>query len=1174
MKLTIDFETRSCINLKDCGAWVYSEDPTTDIMCLAVKEDDKPGRIWVNPKLEARLPSDHELPLITLDEIASLAQKAEQIESHNLEFERSLWQNCFSKKYGIPMLPLDKLRCSLAKASYHSLPRGLGELCKVLGVEVQKDDVGAAIMRKMCRPKKLVRAEWKPFEDQYSIPWKDLKEMQAALYDTIAYGWHHVEDWEWRNVIDATAIIHWHEDPDDILALCRYCLQDVEAEHAASKALADLPARELRVWQMDQEINARGLNTDTELAHKMVAMVEQHTADLLDDLATITNGEVQSPRQTAKFKAHVNKSLPDDLQLADVKASSVLAALKDLRVQGEARRLLEIRRSLALSSVAKYEAILNRASMDGRVRGSILYHGAGTGRFSGRGIQPHNFPRGKFKDPEPAIEMVLMDDVEGVKAYWGDPMAVASTCLRGVLTPGEGKEFTCADYSNIEGRGVAWLAGEEWKVESFRAYDKGEGEDNYKLAYSRAFNIPVESVTSDNRQIGKVMELACLAGGTKVLTLRGWVPLAEVTCCDAVWDGVEWVLHDGVIHRGKKECMYMAGVNLTPDHQVLMDASGSFAPAQYVLGGHVPWHTAFATGRALAPSGMRGDRAAGDAPETGRVDVYDLANCGPRNRYMILTTCGPLIVHNCGYQGGVGAFQSMAAVYGVKVPDDQAAELVKLWRQAHPMVVALWYSLEEAALMAVAHPGKAYSYRSIAYKLSQDGRFLLCRLPSGRLLHYPFPALEEAEMPWGETKRVVTYMATDSQTGKFVKSKGYGGLFTENCFTADTKVVTDSGIKPISEVLPSDRVWDGLEWVCHDGVAAQGRKEVIEWQGTRVTPEHRILVGNMWISVIDLDDRAEQEALKLGRCLAPSQLSRFLAEGTTERQYADVPAVENTRQKPELSSGEKPEPARIVPTESAGTPCNCSPICSQIGTLRKCGCGGTPAFYQGATLQAAPRTQTTAGEGLRCTSRGEWIEENSSFTQKPCRDGMNTASILTGLTTTETTNPETSELLTEKSTPETDEKPRSSSTKENDCPSWSSGKRIAQNGEATTPSSTTCKKGGAETKLPKYTGLEEVYDLVNCGPRNRFMILADAGPVIVHNCVQALSRDVMVEGMFRVEEHGYPVVLTVHDEVLSEHPVGHGSVEEFGRLLSVVPSWADGLPVAAAGWRGTRYRKG
>lgn len=855
MKLTIDFESRSCISLKDCGEWVYSEDHTTDIMCLAMKADDALGVIWINPALRAKLPDGHGLSLVELDVVADLVNKSDEIECHNAAFERAMWQNCFSRKYGVPMLPLDKLRCSLAKASYHSLPRALGELCKVLGVEVQKDDVGAAIMRKMCRPKKLVRAEWKPFEDQYSIPWKDLKEMQASLYETIAYGWHHAKDWEWRNAMDADALIHWHEDPDDILALCRYCLQDVEAEHAASKALADLPARELRVWQMDQEINARGLNTDTELAHKMVAMVEQHTADLLDDLATITNGEVQSPRQTAKFKAHVNKSLPDDLQLADVKASSVLAALKDPRVQGEARRLLEIRRSLALSSVAKYEAILNRASMDGRVRGSILYHGAGTGRFSGRGIQPHNFPRGKFKDPELAIEMVLMDDVEGVKAYWGDPMAVASTCLRGVLTPGEGKEFTCADYSNIEGRGVAWLAGEEWKVESFRAYDKGEGEDNYKLAYSRAFNIPVESVTSDNRQIGKVMELACLAGDTEVLTLRGWVPITEVTGCDAVWDGVEWVDTDGVVSRGKQECINLEGVGITPDHFVYV-GQGGWAQAGDVSASRCLSAAALNTGSDLAPTlRCRGNRKGAPSDTGGLVPVFDLVNCRPRNRFMVLTEQGPLIVHNCGYQGGVGAFQSMAAVYGVKVPDDQADELVKLWRRAHPMVVALWYSLEEAALMAVAHPGKAYSYRSIAYKLSQDGRFLLCRLPSGRLLHYPFPALEEAEMPWGETKRVVTYMATDSQTGKFVKSKGYGGLFTENC-------------------------------------------------------------------------------------------------------------------------------------------------------------------------------------------------------------------------------------------------------------------------------------------------------------------------------VQALSRDVMVEGMFRVEEHGYPVVLTVHDEVLSEHPVGHGSVEEFGHLLSVVPSWADGLPVAAAGWRGTRYRKG
>lgn len=110
--------------------------------------------------------------------------------------------------------------------------------------------------------------------------------------------------------------------------------------------------------------------------------------------------------------------------------------------------------------------------------------------------------------------------------------------------------------------------------------------------------------------------------------------------------------------------------------------------------------------------------------------------------------------------------------------------------------------------------------------------------------------------------------------------------------------------------------------------------------------------------------------------------------------------------------------------------------------------------------------------------------------------------------------------------------------------------------------------------MPKYTGLEEVYDLVNCGPRNRFMILADAGPVIVHNCVQALSRDVMLEGMFSAENAGYGIVLTVHDELLSEHPKGFGSLEEFCDLISFNPPWAPGLPIAAAGWRGDRYRKG
>ena len=157
------------------------------------------------------------------------------------------------------------------------------------------------------------------------------------------------------------------------------------------------------------------------------------------------------------------------------------------------------------------------------------------------------------------------------------------------------------------------------------------------------------------------------------------------------------------------------------------------------------------------------------------------------------------MAHNCGYQGGVGAFQTMAGTYGVRVPDEQAQELVTRWRESHPNVVALWYGLEEAALMAVGHPGKAYKYRDTAYKMSRDGRFLLCRLPSGRLLHYAFPELREEQMPWGAMKTVVTYMGIDSTTGKYVRNKAYGGLLAENVTQAVSRDVMVDGMFRVEE---------------------------------------------------------------------------------------------------------------------------------------------------------------------------------------------------------------------------------------------------------------------------------------------------------------------------------------------------------------------------------------
>lgn len=677
MKLTIDFETRSAVDLKSCGAWLYSEDETTSIICLALKVDDQAPRIFVSQDLfwvmaQAGLQVASTLPLISKPEVEKLVAQADIIEAHNAEFETAMWLNCLTPKYGFAPLPLEKLRCSLSKASYHSLPRGLGDLCKVLNVEIQKDSEGHKLMLKLCRPKRLIRAELEPLAAEYGTDWKTLKAMQGELYERLAKGFQRF-DWPYGGVGPAKprvpwdALLHWHEDPNEILRVCQYCLTDVEAEHAASEAIADLPERELRAWQLDQRINARGLGTDPALVEGALALIEEYSSRLLDELATITNGEVQTPKQTAKYLERINANLPEEKHLANIQAATVQAALTDEEIQGEARRLLEIRKALGLSSTAKYEAMKDRASKDGRIRGSLLYHGASTGRWSGRGIQPQNLPRGKIKDVKLAVELMRDAELDMVIDMWPNPMVVASSCVRGVFVPAPGHEYTCADYSNIEGRVVAWLAGEEWKLQAFRDYDtiigtdeRGKpirkGHDLYKLAYAKSFGIPVEAVTDDQRQIGNVEELSL------------------------------------------------------------------------------------------------------------------------------------------GFQGGEGAFGGMAKNYGVNLPTNVIKDTIAGWRQAHPMVCALWYGLDEASILAVCHPEKAFGYRGLAYKMSRCGRFLLCKLPSGRLLHYPFPQMEPAEMPWGEVKSVVTYYGVDSTTGKWVKSKLYGGLATENATQAMARDIMLEGM--------------------------------------------------------------------------------------------------------------------------------------------------------------------------------------------------------------------------------------------------------------------------------------------------------------------------------------------------------------------------------------------
>jgi hypothetical protein len=214
------------------------------------------------------------------------------------------------------------------------------------------------------------------------------------------------------------------------------------------------------------------------------------------------------------------------------------------------------------------------------------------------------------------------------------------------------------------------------------------------------------------------------------------------------------------------------------------------------------------------------------------------------------------------------------------------------------------------------------------------------------------------------------------------------------------------------------------------------------------------------------------------------------------------------------------------------------------------------------------------GEGLGCLSTGSTIEESSCGTQRHSKTGTNPDLNSTGSTIVKGIAPEISTLSRQRKTQTTGETQPFLNTVEKKSLLQNSGKHFALGGKAGTQSPTTSRKGKHQNRLWKSTGkAEPVFDLLNCGPNHSFAVMTNEGPVVVHNCVQALCRDILAEATIRLEKAGFPIVLHVHDEVVAEVPKGERTLEEFEEILVQVPQWADNFPISAAGWVGERYRK-
>ena len=936
---------------------------------------------------------------------------------------------------------------------------------------------------------------------------------------------------------------------------------------------------------------------------------------------------------------------------------------------------------------------------------------------SGRIVQLQNLRQNHIEDLENARELVKTADSGLVEALYDDVPDTLSQLIRTAFIPRDGYKFIVADYSAIEARVIAYLAKEQWRIDAF-----ARGDDIYCAAASQMFKVPVvkHGINGDLRAKGKVAELACIAEGQLVLTDRGLVPIEKLTLRDKVWDGEDWVNHDGVIYRGKREVITYEGLTATADHLVWVE--GKSEPIQFGLaatsGAHlvqtgdgrrairlgenhkpreeveremesllcadavsgmsvnpvadprqpykrqikrVPELYTAEANTSLAGQETNGgkekmrepkrssisklwgkrdkirlskcnrsrtvsnpevwDSQQGDGTGQNRHEwklcsrkcpilfkngelqkqkgfnfdtlrakvlallrkcsgketviwdderrynrgctegcsretealaynrrtarLYDIQNAGRHHRF---TVSGKL-VHNCGYGGGPGALKAMGALdMGLK--EEDLKPLVDSWRAASPNIVQFWWDTDEAVKTAIREHTQVESHGLL---FEYKSGMLFITLPSGRHLSYVKPHIELNQ--YGTES--VTYEGIGNAK-KWERIESYGPKFVENCIAEGTLIITDRGLIPIENITTEMLIWDGEEFVKHDGLIYQGKRDIISLNGIEMTPDHKILTNKGW----------KKSAESNGFNWAPVSLPNGFKESRKHSTWKHTMAVPVHMQKRDNSNKEalnrQETLSKIVRVHD-----------SQANKRFKENSRNLTSPGMGCVAQheaEVPRHESSCLEKLRRTWHKGLRQVAGKFRELLGRYGANMDE-----GTRFRPHRQQRELLPREL--QVDNKARELSQQKEynlyndsilealDGKSGRTQWHKKNNSVLSDGAPLVCRVSIPSSGLQK-----QVYDIRNCGPRHRFAVWNGERALIVSNCVQAISRDILCSAMLRLQKAGISTVAHVHDETINEVPMDV-SVEKITAIMSISPEWMKDIKLTAAGYECSFYMK-